>query len=179
MPLLVRGNKFSHASCGRCELGRAIRLAVEDEAIGVVPQAVERGRGEQAVGREGLIPFREVEVAGDERRGLLVALGDQVVEVLVGRWPQGLEAEVVDHEERDAGERGELALVGADGAGGVQARATAKGQPPSCVRLEPLVRFIFRLYRTVFRLCLQLQLCRRSLCLLIYLRRVDYLCSYM
>lgn len=62
---------------------------MEGQAVGVVPQPIERGGGEQTVGRECLIPFREVEVGGDDGRRLLVALGDQIVEILVGRRTTG------------------------------------------------------------------------------------------
>ena len=59
-------------------------------------QAVEGSGGEQPVGGEGLVPLVEVEVAGDDGGGLLVALGDEVVQVLVGGGAQRLEAEVVE-----------------------------------------------------------------------------------
>ena len=55
----------------------------------------------------------------------LVALGDEVVQILVGGRSQGFEAEVVDDQERHARKGGELALVGAGGARGVQARGEA------------------------------------------------------
>jgi hypothetical protein len=47
------------------------------QAIGVVAQPIDGGRSEQPVAREGLVPLGEVEVAGDDGGGLLVALGDQ------------------------------------------------------------------------------------------------------
>ena len=75
------------AGLGQC-LGCAVGLAVEHEAIRVVSQPVEGGRGEQAVGGEGLVPFREVEIAGDDRGGGFVAFGDEVVQILVsGKRP--------------------------------------------------------------------------------------------
>ena len=54
-------------------------------------QPVDGGAGKQSVCGEGLIPFFEVEVAGHQGGNALVALCDQVVEVLVGgsakrRW---------------------------------------------------------------------------------------------
>lgn len=61
-----------------------------------MPEPIERGRGQQPVGREGLVPLGEVEVAGHDGRGRLVALGDQVVQVLVSGRSQRLQAEVVD-----------------------------------------------------------------------------------
>ena len=57
---------------------------------------VEGGAGQQAVGGEGVIPFLEVEVAGDDGGHALVALGDQVMQILVGGRAQRLEAEVID-----------------------------------------------------------------------------------
>ena len=84
-------------------------------------QPVEGGRGEQPVGRERLVPFGEVEVTGHDRGTLLVTFGDEVVQVLVGGWSQGLQAEVVDDEQCDACEGGELAVVAAGGAGSVEA----------------------------------------------------------
>ena len=86
---------------------------------------VQARAGQQAVGREGLVPFGEVQVAGDDGGGLLVALGDQVVQVLVGRCAQRLESEVVDDQERHLGQRGQLAFVAAGGPGGVQALGQA------------------------------------------------------
>ena len=81
-------------------------------------QAIHGGGGEQAVVRERLVPLAEVEIAGDDGARLLVALGDEVVQILVRRWSQGLQAKVIDDQQRHAGERGELALIGAGGAGG-------------------------------------------------------------
>ena len=59
-------------------------------------QPIDAGLRQQAVVREGLIPFLEVEIAGDDGGSLLVALGDEIVQILV-RWrSQGLETEVID-----------------------------------------------------------------------------------
>lgn len=44
----------------RCEAWCAERLPVEDEAVRVVPQPIERCRSEQPVGGERLVPFAEV-----------------------------------------------------------------------------------------------------------------------
>jgi hypothetical protein len=94
-------------------------IAVEDDAVGAVAEAVEGGGAEEPVG-EGVAPLGEVEVGGDEGGGAFVAFGDEVVEVLVVGWSQGLQAEVVEHEERYAGKGLEASLVGAGGAGGVE-----------------------------------------------------------
>ncbi len=75
-----------------------------------------------ATTRERLVPFGEVEVAGDDGRALLVAFGDEVVKIFIGGRSQGFETEVIDDEERHARKGRELAVVAAGGAGGVQAR---------------------------------------------------------
>ncbi len=46
----------------------AVAVAAEDEAVGAVTQAVEGGGLEEAIG-EGLAPFGEVEVGGNEADG--------------------------------------------------------------------------------------------------------------
>ena len=84
-------------------------------------QPVDGCRGEQAVDDEGLCPLVDVEVAGDDGGRALVAFGDQVVQVLVGRRAKGFESEVINDEQWNARQRGELAVVGAGGARGVQA----------------------------------------------------------
>ena len=45
-------------------------------------QPVQGRSGQQAVSRKRLVPFGEVEVAGDDGGGGLVALGDEVMKVL-------------------------------------------------------------------------------------------------
>ena len=80
----------------RPELRRPIRLSVQDKAVGVVAQSIERCRGEQSIGGEGLIPLGEVEVGGDDGRRGLVALGDEIVQILVCRRSEWFQAEVVE-----------------------------------------------------------------------------------
>ena len=58
-------------------------------------EPVEGSGAEQSVG-EGVAPLREVEVRGDDGGALFVALGNEVVEVLVLRRSQGFETEVVE-----------------------------------------------------------------------------------
>ena len=101
--------------------GGTVGLPVEHEAVGVVAKAIQGCRGEQAVCGEGLVPLGEVEIGGDDRGDLLVALGDQIVQVLIGGRPKRFEAEVIDDEQRHAGKRGEFAVVGTDGARRVEA----------------------------------------------------------
>jgi len=59
-------------------------------------QAIEGGRREQAVGGKRLIPFGQIEVAGDDGGSALVALGDQLVQIFVGRRTKRFESEVVE-----------------------------------------------------------------------------------
>ena len=65
-----------------------IGVVFDDEAVGVVPEPIDGGGGEQAIGGEGVAPFLEI-LVGHNGGGLFVALGDQGVEDLVGRWSQG------------------------------------------------------------------------------------------
>ena len=53
-------------------------------------QTVEGGGAEQSVGA-GIAPLGEIQVAGHDGGRLLVALGDEVVEVLVLRRAQGFQ----------------------------------------------------------------------------------------
>lgn len=69
----------------------AVRGPIEGQAIGVVPQAVDGGRGEEPIAGGGLVPLGEVEIAGDDGGGLLVAFGDQGVQILVGGRAQRFE----------------------------------------------------------------------------------------
>ena len=82
-------------------------------------QPIQRRRREEPIGGERLIPLGEVEVAGDDGRDGLVTLGDEVMQVFVGRRVQRFESEVVDDEQRNAGKARELALVRTGGARGV------------------------------------------------------------
>ena len=66
-------------------------------------QAIEGCTGQQPVGGEGLIPFRQIEVAGHDGGGGLVALGNEFVQILIGRRSQRLEAEVVDDQQARRG----------------------------------------------------------------------------
>ena len=61
-------------------------------------QAIQRCAGQQAVGREGLIPFGQVEVAGDDGGAGFVALGDEFVQIFVGRRAKRFESEVINDE---------------------------------------------------------------------------------
>ena len=75
---------------------------------------VEGGRAQQLV-VEGVVPFREVQIAGNDRWPPLVAICDDVVEVFVLPGANGLETEVVDDEQVRLGQRGQLSFVAAHG----------------------------------------------------------------
>lgn len=70
----------------------------------------EGGRAQQLV-VEGVVPLREVEVAGDDRWPPLVAIRNDVVEVFVLPGAHGLETEVVDDEQICLGQSRQFALV--------------------------------------------------------------------
>ncbi len=59
-------------------------------------QAVQGGGAEHFVVGEGLAPFAEVEIAGENGGGLFVTLGDEFVEIFILGGSQGLEGEVID-----------------------------------------------------------------------------------
>lgn len=89
---------------------------------------VEGGRAEQLV-VEGVVPLRGVQVAGDDRRSPLVALCDDVVEVLVLPGAHELEAEVVDDDHIRLGQSRQFALVRAHGpCGGELAQELGVGE---------------------------------------------------
>jgi hypothetical protein len=98
-----------------------VTFPVEFNLVGAVAQAVERGGGDHLVGREGRAPFVEVEIGGQHRRRPLVALGDQVMEILVFGRPQRLEAEIVDQKQRNFGQVIEAPFVRSHGLRGAQA----------------------------------------------------------
>ena len=60
-------------------------------------QPVQVGGAEQLVG-EGIAPFTEVQIAGEDGGAALVAFGDEVVEVFVMGWTKRFESEVIDDE---------------------------------------------------------------------------------
>ena len=82
-------------------------------------QAVQSGRAQQLVG-EGIAPFTEVEVAGDDGSGTFITFGHQVMEVLIVGWAQRFQAKVVDDEQWHACQIQELALEGVGCPSGMQ-----------------------------------------------------------
>ena len=108
------GYVFMSRLCkGKVLAGGPVALAVHD-LVGTMRDSVEGGCAQQFV-VEGVVSLREVEVAGDDRRFSLVALCDDVVEVLVLPGAHGLEAEVIDDEQIRLGQSRQFALVGAHG----------------------------------------------------------------
>src|SRR5882724_4871800 len=90
-------------------------LALGGDDGGVVSEAIEQRGGELLVTSEDLGPLAEGEVARDDDRPLLVAVGDEVEEQLAAGAIEGDESDLVEEEEFDAGktalQAGELALV--------------------------------------------------------------------
>lgn len=79
---------FGNGVAGRWRqgFGTPITVAVEDEAIGAMPEPIEGGGPQEFVGGEGLAPLAEVEIAGEDGGGALVAFGHQIVEGFVLGW---------------------------------------------------------------------------------------------
>lgn len=78
----------------------AVASPIKFQAVGAVAQPVQRGRGEQSVRGEALVPFIEIQVARNDGCRLLVPLGNDVVQVYVGGSAQWLESDVVNDEQR-------------------------------------------------------------------------------
>ena len=74
-------------------------------------QPIECGGAEDAVVREGVSPFAEVQIRSQDRRRALIPSGNQIMEVFVVGRTKGFEHEVVDDQHRHAHERLELAFV--------------------------------------------------------------------
>lgn len=75
-------------------------LAVHLKDVDVVGQPVEKGAGQQLCS-EGLGPFVERQVVGDERGTALIALGDHLEQQISAGLGQGHEAQFVDDEQFD------------------------------------------------------------------------------
>ena len=108
------------------------------DEVGAVGQAVKGGRGEQGLAEE-VRAFPPIAVAGQDDRGFLVSLIDDVIEVLGARPAQRLEAEVVEDKAIGARVAGQALLMGAVGsAAGEEASTDGHSrtfQPrPFCLR---------------------------------------------
>jgi hypothetical protein len=62
-------------------------------------EPVQGSSAEQLIG-EGIVPFTEVEVAGNHGGDTLVTFGDEVMEVFIIGMTQRLEPEVIDDQQR-------------------------------------------------------------------------------
>lgn len=83
-------------------------------------EAVQRSGAQEPVG-EGIPPLAQVQVGGDERGGSLISFHNEVVEVFVVGGAEGLEAEVVDYQERNPGKGLKAPLVRSRGPGRLEA----------------------------------------------------------
>lgn len=88
------GNSVGYGRIGK-GFGNTVAVPVQHDAVGPMPQAVQRGGAHHFVGRKGIPPFPEVQIAGEGRGSPLVAFRNEVMEYLVFRWAQGLEPEVM------------------------------------------------------------------------------------
>jgi hypothetical protein len=66
--------------------------------VRAVGEPVESGRGEERFAEQ-IRPLGAITIAGEQDRGLLIPLVDDVIQVLGTRRAQGLEAEVIEDEQ--------------------------------------------------------------------------------
>ena len=99
--------------------GRPVAFSFQHHLVGAVAQPVDGGRPQDPVG-EGIGPLRDVQVGGDDGAFALVALGDDIVEVLILGGLERFEPEVVDDQQIHAGQLGEVPVIAVDGPGGVE-----------------------------------------------------------
>ena len=62
----------------------------------MVQQPIQQGRRQGAVAAEGLVPLPEIEIAGDDQAAVLVALGDDLEEIVGGALLQRQIPQLVD-----------------------------------------------------------------------------------
>src|SRR5262249_53501984 len=111
-----------HAGVGVGVLGflaSAVGVAFDDEFVGGGDESVDGGLGEEGVGHHGQ-PLGGFAVGGDHGGGLAVAFHGQLVEVGGLGGVQGLEGEVVEDEQLDAGEAAHLGFDGVVEPGGFE-----------------------------------------------------------
>lgn len=82
---------------------------MQHDLVGAVHDPAEGDRAQQLV-VVGVVPFREVQIAGDDRRPLL-AIRDDVMEVLVLSGTHGLETKVIDDEQIRLGQHRQFTFV--------------------------------------------------------------------
>ena len=100
----LSGGDFSHA------------FSSHGEPVGVVDEAVQDGVGERRVA-DGVAPLVDGELAGDDRRGALVAIFEDFEQVALLGFGEDRQPPVVEDQELDAGEGFEQAGVSAVAAG--------------------------------------------------------------
>src|SRR5579862_3571952 len=93
----------------RLEAG-PIRLALDDEVVGGIHEAIDGALGEQDV-VEHPQPLGGVAVAGEDDGGASGPLDEELINVLALLAAHGLEGEVVDDEQVDGAEGGHLGVV--------------------------------------------------------------------
>src|SRR5690606_33851788 len=74
---------------GTAWLFQAVAVSLEFADVGVVQVAIKHGGRERGAAAEGGIPLRERQVAGQDHRATLIALGDDLEEVtslVAGQW---------------------------------------------------------------------------------------------
>ena len=92
----------------------AIALALDEEDLDVVGEAVDECDGTGGIGKDG-VPVLEGEVGGDEQGAVLVAAADELEEEVGGAGVVGEVAELVDDEQRGPRVVAEPAFEGAGG----------------------------------------------------------------
>ncbi|ORV98945.1 hypothetical protein AWC13_12135 [Mycobacterium kubicae] len=83
----------------------AVAGAFEGQDVGVVDDAVDRGRAYHSTS-EDVTPAGIGQVGGQDERGLLVAAGDQLEKQIRGVLSEGDVADLVDDEQSDAAQLG-------------------------------------------------------------------------
>src|SRR5580658_510450 len=88
-----------------------VGLALDDEVVGGVLESVDGALREQHI-VEHREPLGGVAIAGNDHRGPARALEEELIDVLALLLGHGLEREVVDHDQVDAGEGDHLGVAG-------------------------------------------------------------------
>ena len=83
--------------------GGAIAFSFQNNFVGAMAQPVDGGRTEDPVG-EGVGPFRDIQIGGDDGAFAFVAFGDDIMEVLILVGLERFKTKVIDDEQIDGGE---------------------------------------------------------------------------
>ena len=94
---------------GEVAVAQAVAVALERDDLGVVDEAVDHGGGDDVVA-EDLAPAAEGLVAGDDHRGAFVAAADEHEHQVGGLGIEGDVADLVDDQQRDPLQPGELVV---------------------------------------------------------------------